>query len=272
MGWMVALSLALHLLLILVFAGVLLPHMPRVSRPVYYVDLFNLPVKTPRAGRPQAAPRKTHPHHPEKTVSPPSHPAVAHHRPRPSSKVLLPVKPKPKPVAKHHPKPKSKPVVKPKPKPANIDRNYQRTQERIKEMQEEWQRKKKIAELKRKLAAEFSKSEPPPAQAASVPAGSPTGHGDQKGIAYDAWIHGYLKKVWALSRYQVSNNLGLSATVELDFNADGALADWRFLKRSGDARFDQSVKQAVLQLTQLPTPPGSRLSLPIEFNLKDLTD
>lgn len=258
-GRMVLLSLVIHLIVVLLFAGVLLPRFPQPSRPVYYVDLLNLPVKSPQAGRPQARPHKTkpaprpEPKPPERTVTPP--------KPNPPAKVVLPPKPAPKPEPA--PKPKPKPV---EVKPKVPERSYQDVLKDI----EARQREKKIEALKRRLAA-LAKNDSKPPPKTEAPVGMPEGHGDQKGIAYDAWVHDYLKKAWALSRYQVSN-IDLSATLELKFDGQGKLVDYRFVKPSGDERFDQSVKKAILQLPTLPNPPGSPLTLEIVFNLKDLMD
>lgn len=252
---MVLLSLGFHLLIVLTFAGVLLPRFPQESRPVYYVDLMNLPVKNPQAGRPQARPRKAQPATP-KTAPKQKAPPLVHPRQKSTAKVVLPTKSKPK--AKLKPKTKTN--------PAADKRAYQKVLQDIEEMQ----RQKKIEALKRKLAA-LGKSEDRPAPATAAPVGMPTGQGDQKGVAYEAWIHDYLKKAWALSRYQVSN-VDLSATVELKFDSRGYLVDYRFVTPSGDERFDQSVKKAILQLTRLPTAPGNALTLEIAFNLKDLME
>ncbi len=56
----------------------------------------------------------------------------------------------------------------------------------------------------------------------------------------------------------------------LVFDRNGRLIDYRFLEESGEKRFDDSVKKAVLQLKELPNPPGSRLEKEVVFNLKEL--
>lgn len=52
LGRLVLLSLILHLVLVLVFSGALSHHSSPPKRPVYYVDLTQMPVANPRAGRP----------------------------------------------------------------------------------------------------------------------------------------------------------------------------------------------------------------------------
>jgi TonB family protein len=97
------------------------------------------------------------------------------------------------------------------------------------------------------------------------------GKGTEAGTAYDVWLHEYLKKAWTLSKYQVSRR-DLKATVKLAFDAQGNLLDYNFIKKSGEERFDDSVRKAILQLKKLPNPPGSRMEKEIVFNLKDLLE
>ena len=256
-------SLGAHLLLLAFFAGVLFPRFRTPAPPTYTVDLVNPPAAHPRAGRPEAPPRKA-PGKPTATTKPKPEPKppVVRHRETPAPKVVLPSKPKPAPK----PRPKPAPPAKAK------NQSYQNVVKQIEEMQKEQERQRKIEELKRQLA-QLGKDEARPAPVANAPVGMPAGQGDQEGVSYDAWIHAYLKKAWALSKYQVSS-LDLSARVELEFDARGHLFDYRFVKRSGDKRFDDSVKAAILQLTSiaLPNPPGKPLTLEVDFNLKDLMD
>jgi hypothetical protein len=55
-GRLLLASVGAHLAVVLLFSGVLLPRFQRDLRPVYHVDLVNLPVKSPQAGRPDARP------------------------------------------------------------------------------------------------------------------------------------------------------------------------------------------------------------------------
>src|SRR5512145_3189569 len=75
-GRMVLASLGVHLAVVLLFSGVLMPRFQRDLRPVYHVDLVNLPVMNPQAGRPDArpepakAPAKPAPPEPVKAAPP----------------------------------------------------------------------------------------------------------------------------------------------------------------------------------------------------------
>ena len=60
----------------------------------------------------------------------------------------------------------------------------------------------------------------------------------------------------------------LQATVRLLFDAQGNLKDYTFVEKSGEERFDDSVRKAILQLKKLPNPPGSRMEREVVFNLK----
>lgn len=253
LGRMVLVSLGLHLVVFLLFSGLLLPRMERERRPVYYVDLVNLPVESPQAGRPDA--RKAAPKEAKKELKKEPKPAVAKKNPPPSPKKSAPAV-----VKKHAPAEK---VVKKKVQAP--EENYGDALSAI----EELQRKKEIEDLRKKIAAlgqEDTRRAP-----TDAPVGMAEGTGDQAGTSFDAWLHEYLKRAWTLSRYQVTRQ-DLEATVRLVFNRQGRLVDYRFIEESGEKRFDDSVKKAVLQLKELPNPPDRRLEVDVVFNLKDLLE
>ncbi len=271
---MVLVSVVIHLLAILLFSGLILPHHPREPKPIYYVDLVHMPVKDPQAGRPDARPREE---------KPPSKPAEESKQPEPvtptetvkappkQETVKIPEtkpepKPAPKPEPKPAPKPEPKPAPKPEPKPApKPSGDYQDALAKIEQMQQ----RRKMEELKAKLAAlagNDTRQAP-----TNAPVGMIDGKGSEAGISYDAWLHQFLKQAWSLSKYQVSRR-DLETTVSLLFDARGRLIDYRFIKPSGESRFDDSVKRAILELKELPNPPGSRMEKEVVFNLKELLD
>ena len=94
---MLVVSVIIHAVLLLLFSGVILPKMKTPPKPVYVVDLVNMPVKDPRAGRPdvQKGPEKTEPT-----------PGASAPEPKPEA-VPLPPKPEAKPevVKPEPPKP-----------------------------------------------------------------------------------------------------------------------------------------------------------------------
>ncbi len=248
LGRMLIVSLAVHLAVVALFFTGLIPLRQTPPRDVYYVDLVNPPVKNPRAGRPEAPAES-----PKKTVEPPKKEVAV----KPKPKVETP--PAAKPVTKPAPAAKvvkKTPEKKPPPAKPVDDSSVQNALDRIRLKQE-------IARMSQndERSSGFSKA----------PLGMPTGKGTEAGPSQEAWIHDFLKSAWSLSKYQVGR-LDLEATVQLEFDARGNLRNYQFLKKSGDTRFDDSVKKAILELKQLPSEPGSSFDLPVVFNLKDLLE
>ena len=94
---MIAVSFLVHLAILALASGVLIPNLNKSVRPVYIVDLVNLPVKDPQAGRPDATPAQSQKKEPE-----PAKP-----KPQPKEDVVkLPPKPKPEPKKDGPAKPK----------------------------------------------------------------------------------------------------------------------------------------------------------------------
>lgn len=250
-------SLGVHLAVVLLFAGVLLPRFQRDLRPVYHVDLVNLPVMSPQAGRPDARPPKPQAKAPaaEPAKAPPAPPKPAA---RPEAVKLA----KPEPV---------KPAVQPKkpeaaPKPAPKEPTYEKeTSSAIEDMR----RRQEIEALKQQLAQLGAKDSRHAAAVPGAPVGSPTGKGTEEGTAWDEWLRTFFKSNWSLSKYQVSR-LDLEAKVRIVYDAQGNLVDYTFHKSSGDTTFDDSVKKAILFEKQLPKKPKERLEIDVVFNLKEL--
>ncbi len=254
-GRLLLASLGVHLAVVLLFSGVLLPRFQRDLRPVYHVDLVNLPVKNPQAGRPDAGPKPekapVKQAAPEPAKAPP--PAPAKVEPKPEVvKVAKPVAPPKKPATQAKPAPKQP--------------SYDKTLSAI----EDLRRRQEIEDLKRQLAQLGAKDTRKPADS-NAPVGMPEGKGSEAGTSYDAWLHEYLKQAWTLSKYQVARR-DLEATVRLMFDAQGNLKDYTFVEKSGEERFDDSIRKAILQLKKLPNPPGSRMEKEVVFNLKDLLE
>lgn len=260
----IILSLVLHLLVLALFAGDFLPRRKLDERPVYVVDLLNLPVKDPQAGRPDAArqPQKT----PDKAPEPPAAAAPPEKAPE---KAPEPVKLPPK--TPEPPKPEVKPVpskeAPPKPTPAKEPAPTDSVAQRI----EDLRRKQEIEE--KKAALEALRSKDTRGRGTDAPVGMPDGKGTEVGIEQQLWLKEFLKQAWALSKYQISRR-DLEALVVLEFDPSGRLINYRFTKKSGDDRFDDSVRKAVLKLNEitLPIPPGKRVEQEAKFNLADLTD
>lgn len=256
-------SLGVHLVVVLLFSGIFFPGFKRDMRPVYHVDLVNLPVMNPQAGRPDARPEpgpgKPATPEPVKASPPPALPKPAA---KPDTVKLA--KPEPaKPAAVQPKKPEAAPV-KAKEKPTAAEEKA--LQERLRQMQA----RQEMEDMKRRLA-EMADKDTRQSAVPGAPVGMQDGKGTEAGIAYDAWLHEFLKQAWTLSRYQVSRR-DLQATARLVFDAQGNLLDYTLIKKSGEDRFDDSVRKAILQLKKLPNPPGSRMEKEVVFNLKDLLE
>lgn len=258
---MLVLSLAAHLAVVLSFTVGLIPLRQTPPREVYHVDLVNLPVKDPQAGRPDARPTES------KKPEPP--------QPAPPK----PVPPAPKVEAKPAPKPAPKPAqklavpVKPKAKPAEKKAAAPTAQSGLDEtfakMREDVERRQELEELKQKLAR-LTQSDTRSPSISKAPAGMPTGKGTEASSDHQAWVGKHVKEAWTLSKHQVSR-LDLSATVRLQFDARGNLRHFEFEEKTMDARFNNSIELAIRQLPQLPNTSGP-LTLTVIFNLEDLME
>lgn len=269
-------SLIIHGVLLLLFSGVILPKMKTPPKPVYIVDLVNLPVKDPRAGRPdvQKGPEKTEPT--PGASAPEPKPDAVPLPPKPEAKpeVVKPEPPKPKPEPKPEPKPTPKPTPKAeakpkpeKPKPADKPKVTDKDEQNLASTLANLQKKQEEAGLQDKITAMAAARNK--GSAGDVPVGMPDGKGTEEGVAADAWLQEYLKQAWRLSKYQVGRS-DLEAKMQLTFDAQGKLANYKFTGKSSDARFDDSVVRAVLQLKDYPVPALAGTRKDIVFNLKEL--
>jgi len=272
---MLLVSLLLHLLL------PILSYLPFFSQqaiekpPVYRVNLVNKIVKNPQAGRPEATPVKKKPvvkskpkPKPKPTVKP---------KPIPPKPKSIPVKPKPVPTK---PKPttaklakKIKPVKKkPQPKPAISKDQNNNLQQRLEQMRAAQQkkageqaRKERIAALKAAALAESSKVRSP---IDAAPVGMVDGTGNEAGVSAIAFVQEFIQQQWSFSKYQAAGSP--EAEVTLFYNAEGTLLHYKFLKKSGNSIFDESLIRAIAKSRQLPQVLPGSMSFEIVFNLKDM--
>ncbi|MFA5515499.1 MAG: TonB family protein [Desulfuromonadales bacterium] len=269
-GRMLVFSLGLHLVLIVLFAGGLLPRAPKKLEPLYYIDLANLPVRNPQAGRPDGRPKTEKkadiaPTPAPTAIKPPAPPP-------PEVPPKAPAKPAPKietpPVATAKPATQKPPVATPPQAKAEprTEKNYSDTLNVI----EKLRREQEIAKSKADLAA-MAATDARPSEATEAPLGVQAGQGTEAGPDEREWIRKYLKESWNLSKYQVTRR-DLKAQTEITFDAGGQLLDYKILESSGDATFDDSVRRAILKAKQLPFQPERRLKIKAEFNLKDLLE
>jgi colicin import membrane protein len=263
LGRMLLISLGLHLAtLLVIYIGPFQSHSRREILPVYHVDLVNLPVANPQAGRPDARPQPPKPP-PKVAEAPPPPPPPA----KEAVRLPEPPKPAPPPVAKAEPKPMAPAKPAPAPAPKISAREEAAAQARIEQMRAQQERDA----LKRRLD-ELAKGDPrAAAPVADAPLGMATGRGSDAGVDEKTWLQAFFKENWRLSEYQVTRR-DLQAVVRVVYSPEGELLDYS-LTPSGDAVFDDSVKRAILKEKKLPFAPGRRLILTdVIFNLKDLMD
>ena len=130
------------------------------------------------------------------------------------------------------------------------------------------QRKAEQDELKdaqAAIAAMKIKTTPTPPAAAAV--GSASGTGDEAGSGIGEWLQEAVRRKWS---WPGRKRKDLSAEVEVEFDAAGKLTNYRFIRSSQDARFDDSLKRALLSLEPLPKALRKPYKETILFNLDDL--
>lgn len=263
-GRLLLVSLALHLVVVAFSFFDILPHSQLPQKQTYYVDLVNMPVKSPQAGRPDATPKEKKA---PQAKPAPEKPAVQKSEPA-REKVVRKAEPVKKEPAKKEPtepdKPEPEPAVaeKPEPKP---DR-YGEALSTIEKMKRKRQREAEIEAMKKDIAA---LSDTRRSESVRGDVGMPDGTGTEAGPSREAYLHDYLKKNWSLSQYQASS-LDLEAKIELTYDAEGNLLDYRFQKKSAESVFNDSLKKAILDSTPLPFEPEERWVVTVTFNLKDL--
>ena len=241
---MLLFSFVLHLIVPIILSGVLKVTHKTPKIPVYRVNLVNKPVKDPRAGRPDAVPTKK-----KKAV-------------------------KPKPVAKKIPaKPKkiveTKPVVKKSPpaKTVKPDKTAEKSLEkRLAAMKAEAARKEKLDKLQAALAALKEDIGKPDVQA---PVGDPDGKGEEIGASDVRYVEAFIKENWRLSQYQLPS-LDLQVEARIYYSKSGKQGNWELVEKSGNAFFDNSVKNAILLSKDLGQQLPVAETFEIIFNLKEL--
>ncbi len=282
---MLLVSLLLHILLPMFYFSPWFPKSDPAKPPVYRVNLVNKVVKNPQAGRPEAVTKQAQPAPEKPQVKPKPLPP----KPKPEAKPIPP-KPKPEPVkpppkpepkpkpkpepVKPKPKPKAKPKPKPEPKPAVSKAQENALQKRLQQLRKKTQQKQAEADRKAKLdalrAAAAAESQQLNSPVKDAPVGMLDGKGDEAGVSATAFVREYIQQQWVLSQHQVSGTP--EAEVLLVYNAQGTLQHYRFLKKSGNPIFDDSLTKAINKSKQLNQPLPSAEDFHIVFNLKEMLD
>ncbi len=284
---MLLVSLLLHILLPILYFSPWFPKREPAKPPVYRVNLVNKIVKNPQAGRPEAVSKQTQPA-PEpakaepKPVPPEPKPEAIPIPPKPKPEPPKP-KPQPKPEPKKpepkkpepkKPEPKKPEPKKPEPKPAVSKAQENALQKRLEQLRARAEQQKAEAERKARLdalrAAAAAESQRVASPVKGAPVGMLDGKGDEAGVSATAFVREFIQQQWVLSQHQVSGNP--EAEVLLVYNSQGTLQHYRFLKKSGNSIFDDSLIKAINKAKQLNQPLPSAEEFHIVFNLKEMLD
>ena len=273
---MLLLSLLLHLLIPVLYYTPLFPKSEIRKPPVYRVNLVNKPVKNPQAGRPEAVPAQKKP----KPAPKPEVKQEIKPKPIPPQPKPEPVKPEPQPVpVKPKVEPKPTPVAKkpeavPEPEPAVSKAQETALQKRLEQIRaaqekkaQEQARKERLDALRAAAAAESSQVKSPIEDA---PVGMVGAKGDEEGVSAIAFVQEFIQQQWSFSKYQAVGNP--EAEVLLSYNAEGSLIHYKFLRKSGNETFDESLIRAITKSKQLPQELPEAMTFEIIFNLKDMLD
>ena len=262
-GRMLLISVLIHLLVPLLYYTPWFPKSEPVKPPVYRVNLVNKPVKNPQAGRPEAVATREQPKAKPKPA--PVKPAPVPPPPEPAP-VKLPPPPKPEPIAKAAPKPEPKPAVS-KAQENALQQRLNQLRAKAEQQAAEEARKERLAAMKAAALAESQKVESPVKDA---PVGMLDGKGNEAGVAAAAFVQEFIRQQWSLSKYQVSGNP--QSEVVLVYNAEGQLLHYRFVEKSGNSVFDDSLVKAIVKSKQLNQLLPEEMEFHIVFNLKEMLD
>ncbi len=261
---MLLVSVLLHFILPILYYSPFFPQREIEKPPVYRVNLVNKIVKNPQAGRPEATSVKKKPVVKKKPKPKPKPKPIP---PKPKPKPKPPVKPKPVPVT-----PKVEPKVQPKPTVSKAQNNT--LKQRLEQMRasqkkkdSDQARKDRIAALKAAALAESRQIESPVTDA---PVGMVDGSGDEAGVSASAHVQEFIQQQWNLSKYQAVGNP--EAEVKMFYSADGALIHYKFITKSGNSAFDESLTRAIVKSKQLDQKLPEAMEFHIFFNLKDMLD
>ncbi len=260
---MLLVSILIHLLVPVLYYSPLFPEKKIKKPPVYRVNLVNKIVKNPQAGRPEATVVKKKP-----KVKP---------KPKPIKKPKVKPKPKPKPVKPKPVKPKSKPKpvpvkpkpksvpAKPKPKPVVSKVKDNARQSAMDKMRAKMKRQKILDSFYADVETETATIKSPISDA---PVGMLDGRGDEIGVGDLATIREFIQQQWVFSQYQVVGEP--EAEVRLFYNSKGTMSHYKFIHKSGNSTFDDSLIKAIVKSKQLPQDLPQAVTLNIVFNLKEM--
>ena len=205
---------------------------------VYYVDMVNLPVASPRAGNPAAA---------EKGETPPAVPsAESHEMKAPVSAAKVPAAKKP--VAALPAKKEAAPGA-----------------ESASEFEERIARLEREAEERRQAAA-FESLRKKITTAGSGQAGIPKGTGTEAGSDYASYVQSRLYEAFKVPKALQTKNP--EVLIHLNINRAGRVAEYRIERTSGDKAFEDAVARAVAKAERMFRPPPNNQTFEQKFVFK----
>lgn len=233
-GWMLVLSLLLHLGIFFIASRAQLYTADYHETPAQYVDLISLPVVEPAAGTP---PSTT----PPSPTAPPTAPSAAVTPPPSAAKpaMSLPLKTTATPAQKYAPAPPSAEEI---------------SSQEAREFNERLRRMEHSSEARHQAAALESLQK---RAAANARVGGASGTGTTPGYDYAAYIQSRLKD--ALASTIVYRSKQPEAAVHLYIDRKGKLLRAVMLKPSTDKLFNDSVMRTIekAKATFPPTPSGA---------------
>lgn len=272
LGWAVAVSMGLHLLLVvaMMFGQIFLPSKREIFSPVYNVQLVGPP------GPPAAAPAPPAPPAPKPAPAPEAKP-----EPKPEPKPEVKPAPKPEPVKeaiatkppdKPEPKkPEPKPEVKKEPE-VDASQELAKRLESLKAKVEEQRRyDQALSKLEKKVATQANSVGGAFSSAAPGGGGSNVSTRDQVYLT-ELWER--IQRNWILSEVLVQKPRGLVAVVMLRIRKDGVLERAWLEQGSGNQRFDESALRATEKASPFPPPPAGTsgsYEVGVRFRVEDIT-
>lgn len=217
LGWGFAASALLHLALA-ALALVVRFQVPRYTEaPVYYVDVVNLPVASPRAGSPTVGGAPPEP-------PPPASQAMTISRPAPRA-------------------------------PAAVGKKSSTTADTGKEFEDRLSALKRNVDERRQEAAFDALRRKVNGSGRAEPAGMPGATGTQAGSDYAAYIQSRLRDAFRYTIAHQAKTP--EVVIRLTIDPHGRVARQRIERSTGDRIFEESVMKAIAMAEETFTPPPS---------------
>jgi colicin import membrane protein len=228
--WMLVLSMVIHLTCYFLLVKFQYTAFPLDEGPVYYVDIVNLPVANPRAGAPSS-----------QTGTPPS--AAG------KEEMVLPEK------SAQHPSLTKKQSSQKTASDAESDQRFEERLTKIKKNIEEKEFSNTMASLRNRVSTGGNQGR----------SGIPGGKGTEAGSDYAGYIRSRLTDAFRSTIAYQTTNPEVMARLTIDRN--GRLIGLRFVKKTSDRIFEDSVHRAVLKAepTFPPPPNGEKFEYSYRF-------